>query len=142
MRLGYSVPRSCVPVRAQVSFPTGAGLPSHWTTALLDQPHSLKLELPRKSPSLHDPPPVPSKHLTRRLQNRVQVKTRVSLLREVSDGIVSAHEKGPAFLGESALRMERVFQLGMGIFRLEYAMNFLMNLCSQGQIVGILLVGG
>src|SRR5262249_57028551 len=29
--------------------------------AILDQPHSLKLELAGKLPSLHDPPPVPSK---------------------------------------------------------------------------------
>jgi hypothetical protein len=42
--------------------------------AVLDQAHSLKLELPRKLPSLHDPPPAPSKHLTRCLRNRpVQV---------------------------------------------------------------------
>src|SRR3954464_14906348 len=39
---------------------------------ILDQAHSLKLELPRKLPSLHDPPPAPSKHLTRCLRNRVQ----------------------------------------------------------------------
>jgi 4-amino-4-deoxy-L-arabinose transferase-like glycosyltransferase len=39
---------------------------------LFDQPHSLKLELPRKFPPLHDPPPVPLKHLTRCLRNRVQ----------------------------------------------------------------------
>src|SRR6202162_5065702 len=40
--------------------------------AFLDQSHSLKLELARKLPSLHDPPPVPSKHLTRCLRNRQQ----------------------------------------------------------------------
>src|SRR5260370_11085199 len=40
--------------------------------AILDQPHSLKLELAGKLPSLHDPPPAPSKHLTRCLRNRVQ----------------------------------------------------------------------
>src|ERR1700722_602461 len=39
---------------------------------LLDQPHSLKLELSCKLPPLHDTPPVPSKHLTRCLRNRVQ----------------------------------------------------------------------
>src|SRR4029453_5409971 len=39
---------------------------------VLDQAHSLKLELASKLPSLHDPPPVPSKHLTRCLRNRVQ----------------------------------------------------------------------
>src|ERR1700722_13744752 len=40
--------------------------------AVLDQPHRLKLELACKLPSLHDPPPVPLKHLTRCLRNRVQ----------------------------------------------------------------------
>src|SRR5437879_2748186 len=40
--------------------------------SILDQAHSLKLELPDKLPSLHDPPPAPSKHLTRCLRNRVQ----------------------------------------------------------------------
>src|ERR1700722_12792268 len=44
---------------------------------LLDQPHSLKLELLRKLPSLHDPPPAPSKHLTRCLRNRVQATTHI-----------------------------------------------------------------
>src|ERR1700675_4618438 len=37
---------------------------------ILDQPHSLKLELACKLPSLHDTPPVPSKHLTRCTRNR------------------------------------------------------------------------
>src|SRR5580692_1462838 len=37
--------------------------------AIPDQPYRLKLELPRKPSSLHDPPPVPSKHLTRCLRN-------------------------------------------------------------------------
>src|SRR5262245_17531472 len=40
--------------------------------SILDQAHGLKLELPRELPSLHDPPPAPSKHLTRCLRNRVQ----------------------------------------------------------------------
>src|SRR5437016_10156877 len=40
--------------------------------SLLDQAHGLKLELAGKLPSLHDPPPAPSKHLTRCLRNRVQ----------------------------------------------------------------------
>src|SRR4051812_40093798 len=40
--------------------------------SILNQAHRLKLELPRKLPSLHDPPPAPSKHLTRCLRNRVQ----------------------------------------------------------------------
>jgi len=71
-----------------------------------------------------------------------RTKTRVSILREVSASIIVTHNKGTAFLRESALRIDRVFQLGMGIFRFKYTMNFLMNLCSHGQIIGILLVGG
>src|SRR5258708_23486904 len=46
-------------------------------TSLLDQAHSLKLELAGKLPSLHDPPPAPSKHLTRCLRNRVQAIQQV-----------------------------------------------------------------
>src|ERR1700704_1247569 len=44
--------------------------------SILNQAHRLKLELPRKLPSLHDPPPAPSKHLTRCLRNRVQANPR------------------------------------------------------------------
>src|SRR5450759_1655424 len=52
--------------------------------ALLDQPYGLKLELPRKLPPLHDAPPVPLKHLTWCLRNRVQATLPLSLgLREV-----------------------------------------------------------
>ena len=40
--------------------------------AILDQAYSLKLELSCKLPSLHDPPPAPSKHLTWCLRNQVQ----------------------------------------------------------------------
>src|ERR1700689_4693226 len=43
--------------------------------SLFDQPHSLKLELACKLPSLHDTPPVPSKHLTRCLRNRQQARS-------------------------------------------------------------------
>src|SRR5262249_43531675 len=43
--------------------------------SILDQAHGLKLELPRELPSLHDPPPAPSKHLTRCLRNRAQAKS-------------------------------------------------------------------
>src|SRR5262245_23051083 len=49
--------------------------------SILDQAHSLKLELPRELSSLHDPPPAPSKHLTRCLRNRVQATCPVSMQR-------------------------------------------------------------
>src|ERR1700721_18958 len=43
--------------------------------AFLDQAYRLELELSRKLPSLHDPPPAPSKHLTRCLRNRVRASS-------------------------------------------------------------------
>jgi hypothetical protein len=46
--------------------------------ALLDQPNRFKIELACKLPPLHDPPPVPLKHLTRCLRNRVQAKALFS----------------------------------------------------------------
>ena len=45
--------------------------------SILDQAHSLKLELSRELPPLHDSPPVPSKHLTRCLRNRVQANGHI-----------------------------------------------------------------
>ena len=39
-------------------------------------------------------------------------------------------------------RIDRAFALDMGIFRLKFTMNFLMNLCSHLQIVSALLIGG
>src|SRR5712691_8383248 len=45
---------------------------------LLDQPYSLKLELACKLPPFHDAPPVPSKHQTWCLRNRVQATTATS----------------------------------------------------------------
>src|SRR5262245_54905329 len=48
---------------------------------LLDQAHSLKLELAGKLPSLHHPPPAPSKHLTRCLRNRVQATSSPELIK-------------------------------------------------------------
>src|SRR5207244_4132177 len=39
-------------------------------------------------------------------------------------------------------RIDRVFDLDMGIFRLKFTMNFFMNLCSHLQIVSALLIGG
>src|SRR5215211_1796403 len=51
---------------------------------LFDQPHSLKLELACKLPSLHHAPPVPSKHLTRCLRNRVQANQPIERQSSVS----------------------------------------------------------
>ena len=68
--------------------------------------------------------------------------TRVQVLRRLSISIVA-----PAY-GEQQrgrtddARIDRVFDLDMGIFRLKFTMNFLMNLCNHLQIVAALLLGG
>src|SRR6187549_2449170 len=57
---------------------------------ILDQAHSLKLELSRELPPLHDPPPAPSKHLTRCLRNRVQANQLFAYLK-------NAEKRGPEY---------------------------------------------
>src|SRR5271163_1977446 len=62
-------------------------------TPILDQPHSLKLELTCKLPSLHGTPPVPSKHLTRCLRNRVQARaSRLAQLESAADATIQSVE--------------------------------------------------
>jgi hypothetical protein len=39
-------------------------------------------------------------------------------------------------------RIQQAFTLDMGIFKIKFTMNFLMNLCTHMQIVSALLVGG
>jgi ABC-type multidrug transport system fused ATPase/permease subunit len=39
-------------------------------------------------------------------------------------------------------RIDRVLQLNMGIFKLKFSMNFLMNICNHLQIIAALLIGG
>jgi len=39
-------------------------------------------------------------------------------------------------------RIEQAFALDMGIFKLKFTMNFLMNVCNHLQVVSALLVGG
>jgi ABC-type bacteriocin/lantibiotic exporter with double-glycine peptidase domain len=39
-------------------------------------------------------------------------------------------------------RIDRVLVLNMGIYKLKFSMNFLMNFCSHLQVVAALLIGG
>jgi ABC-type multidrug transport system fused ATPase/permease subunit len=66
---------------------------------------------------------------------------RVQVLRGLSISIVEAPKR------ESRDRVEqgpiqRVFELDMGIFKLKFTMNFLMNFCNHLQRVAALLLGG
>lgn len=69
--------------------------------------------------------------------------TRVRVLRQLSIGVVSPNGETAARLraGDSS-RIDRVFELDMGIFRFKFTMNYLMNLCSHLQVISALLIGG
>ena len=77
--------------------------------------------------------------LQRAILQRTEVRVRI--LRGLSVSIVApAYEdnRGRA----DVARIDHVFELDMGIFRLKFTMNFLMNLCSHLQIIAALLLGG
>jgi ABC-type bacteriocin/lantibiotic exporter with double-glycine peptidase domain len=65
---------------------------------------------------------------------------RVRLIRRLS---VSVVEGGGDAARDAAddVRIDRVFHLNMGIYKLKFSMNFLMNLSTQLQIIGALAVG-
>jgi ABC-type bacteriocin/lantibiotic exporter with double-glycine peptidase domain len=72
-----------------------------------------------------------------------RTRARVQIIRRLS---VSVIEEGAG--SDDALdqaddeRIERVFELNMGVYKLKFSMNFLMNLSTQLQVIGALLVGG
>lgn len=65
---------------------------------------------------------------------------RVRIIRRLSISVVEGG--GDATRDEAdANRIERVFSLNMGIYKIKFTMNFLMNLSTQLQIIGALAVG-
>jgi ABC-type multidrug transport system fused ATPase/permease subunit len=66
---------------------------------------------------------------------------RVQVLRGLSISIVEAPKReGRERVDEAPI--QRVFELDMGIFKLKFTMNFLMNFCNHLQRVAALLLGG
>lgn len=79
--------------------------------------------------------------LIQRAVNR-RAKERIEILREVSGTIVAeAHGAGAAPPVQEA-RIDHVFALNMGIYKLKYSMNFLMNLMHHLGVACALGVGG
>jgi len=78
--------------------------------------------------------------MMQRAMNR-RTNIRVLVIRRLSVGVIEAGGN-PRRSQLDDERIERVFQLNMGIFRLKFSMNFLMNLSTQLQIIGALAVGG
>jgi ABC-type multidrug transport system fused ATPase/permease subunit len=64
---------------------------------------------------------------------------RIRILRQLGIGVI---DQANGHFGADDQRIDRVFSLDMGMFRLKFTMNFLMNLCSHLQIVSALLIGG
>ena len=65
--------------------------------------------------------------------------SRIRILRQL--GINVINQSNGHFRADDQ-RIDRVFALDMGIFKLKFTMNFLMNLCTHLQIVSALLIGG
>lgn len=79
--------------------------------------------------------------LMQRAINR-RVRARVGLLRRISEGLVEPRTGGAALTPAEVSRLDGVFRLNMGIYRIKFSMNFLMNLSYHAGIAGILGVGG
>jgi ABC-type multidrug transport system fused ATPase/permease subunit len=67
---------------------------------------------------------------------------RIRTLREVSGEIVGAGDAGTAAFAVQNANIDHVFRLNMGIFKLKFTMNFLMNLMHHLGVATALGVGG
>jgi ABC-type bacteriocin/lantibiotic exporter with double-glycine peptidase domain len=63
--------------------------------------------------------------------------TRIRVLRQLGIAMIDRDDDA-----EDERRIQLAFALDMGIFKIKFTMNFLMNLCNHLQIVSALLVGG
>jgi ABC-type bacteriocin/lantibiotic exporter with double-glycine peptidase domain len=73
------------------------------------------------------------------LQSAVNRRTgrRIQVLRRLGIAMINRDDGA-----EDERRIDQAFALDMGIFKIKFTMNFLMNLCNHLQIVSALLVGG
>jgi ABC-type bacteriocin/lantibiotic exporter with double-glycine peptidase domain len=73
------------------------------------------------------------------LQSAVNRRTgaRIRVLRQLGIAMIDRAEGA-----DDERRIQQAFTLDMGIFKIKFTMNFLMNLCTHMQIVSALLVGG
>ncbi|WP_438754783.1 ABC transporter transmembrane domain-containing protein [Pararhizobium sp. O133] len=77
------------------------------------------------------------------LQNAInrRVGEKTSIMRQVSVSIV---EVGGVYDtdGTQRSRIQTVFEINMGIYKIKFSMNFVMNLMTQMGYIGILAIGG
>ena len=67
---------------------------------------------------------------------------RVWVLRQLGISTVGTRVTSAEQETSDAKRIDRVLQLNMGIFKLKFSMNFLMNICNHLQVIAALLIGG
>jgi ABC-type multidrug transport system fused ATPase/permease subunit len=67
---------------------------------------------------------------------------RVQILRGLSVSIVAPEDSADRSGRADDARIDRVFELDMGIFKLKFTMNFLMNFCNHLQIIAAMMLGG
>lgn len=71
-----------------------------------------------------------------------RISARIGALRLISVGIVGGDTSDSAQVSRETAQVERVFALNMGIYKLKFSMNFLMNLVHHLGICAILMLGG
>jgi ABC-type multidrug transport system fused ATPase/permease subunit len=71
-----------------------------------------------------------------------RAQARVQTLREVSGTVIDGAEDGKAADAAQAKRIDHVFALNMGIFKLKFTMNFFMNFAYHAGIATALGIGG
>jgi len=71
-----------------------------------------------------------------------RAEARIRTLREVSGGVVGAAGGDAALAAAQESHIDRVFRINMGIFKLKFTMNFLMNLMHHLGVATVLGVGG
>jgi ABC-type multidrug transport system fused ATPase/permease subunit len=71
-----------------------------------------------------------------------RANARVWVLRQLGISTVETRTAAAQRQSTDMKRIDRVLRLNMGIFKLKFSMNFLMNFCSHLQVVAALLIGG
>jgi len=69
-----------------------------------------------------------------------RVKTKITVMRHLSEEMVD--HTSPKSPQHQAARVQRLFSTNMSIYKLKYALNFLMNLMFQLGFAGIFALGG
>ena len=64
------------------------------------------------------------------------------MLRRISIGIIAEPDSGTESENAQAERIQDVFALNMGVFKLKFSVNFVMNLVHHLGIASILALGG